>query len=108
MCLSLCMGPIQAIIQDITTPDIRSTAIGLVLLLGHLLGDASSPLIIGRISDISYPLGWVSNASQSLGFALLITAPASLFLAGLICLIGLKTVAGDIKAMQEQLHTDHE
>ncbi len=98
MCLSMCLGPIQAIIQDITTPDIRSTAIGLALLLGHLLGDASSPYIIGRISD----------ASHSLGFALLVTAPTSLFLAGLVCLIGIKTVAGDIKAMQEQLHTEHE
>jgi len=98
LCLSMCLGPIQAIIQDITTPDIRSTAIGLALLLGHLLGDASSPLIIGRISD----------ASHSLGFALLVTAPTSLFLAGLVCLIGIKTVAGDIKAMQEQLHTKRE
>jgi MFS family permease len=92
MCLSLCLGPIQAVIQDITAPDIRSTAIGLALLLGHLLGDASSPLIIGWISD-----------TYSLGFALLVTAPTSLFLAGLICLIGIKTVAGDIQAMHKQL-----
>jgi MFS family permease len=95
ICLSMCLGPIQAVIQDITTPDIRSTAIGLALLLGHLLGDASSPLIVG----------WISN-THSLGFALLVTGPTSLFLAGLICLIGIKTVAGDIKAMQEHLHTD--
>lgn len=93
ICLSMCLGPIQAIIQDITTPDIRSTAIGLALLLGHLLGDASSPLIVG----------WISNA-HSLGFALLVTGPTSLFLAGLICLIGIKTVAGDIKAMREHVH----
>jgi hypothetical protein len=57
-----------------------------------LLGDASSPLIIGWISD-----------TYSLGFALLVTAPTSLFLAGLICLIGIKTVAGDIQAMHKQL-----
>jgi len=97
ICLSMCLGPIQAIIQDITTPDIRSTAIGLVLLLGHLLGDASSPLIVG----------WISN-TYSLGFALLVTGPTCLFLAGLICLIGLKTVAGDIKATRKQLDTDYE
>jgi MFS family permease len=96
LCLSMCLGPIQAIIQDITTPDIRSTAIGLALLLGHLLGDASSPLIVG----------WISS-THSLGFALLVTGPTSLFLAGLICLIGLKTVAGDIKATQKQLDADH-
>ena len=91
--LSLCLGPIQAIIQDITPPDIRSTAVGLALLLGHLLGDASSPVIIGAISQ-----------RFSLGFALLITAPPCLFLAGLICLLGLRTVAKDMVAMQEQLH----
>jgi len=91
--LSLCLGPIQAIIQDITPPDIRSTAVGLALLLGHLLGDASSPLIIGIISQ-----------RFSLGFALLVTAPTCLLLAGLICLIGLRTVARDMNKMQEQLH----
>ncbi len=96
ICLSMCLGPIQAVIQDITTPDIRSTAIGLALLLGHLLGDASSPLIVG----------WISN-THSLGFALLATGPTSLFLAGLICLIGIKTVAGDIKAMRKHLETDY-
>ncbi len=91
--LSLCLGPIQAIIQDITPPDIRSTAVGLALLLGHLLGDASSPVIIGAISQ-----------RFSLGFALLVTAPPCLFLAGLICLFGLRTVARDMAAMQMQLH----
>ena len=90
--LSLCLGPIQAIIQDVTTPDIRSTAVGLALLLGHLLGDALSPVIIGAISQRS-----------SLGFALLITAPTCLLLAGLICLLGLKTVAKDMEAMREQI-----
>ena len=92
VCLSLCLGPIQAILQDITPPDIRSTAIGLALLLGHLLGDAASPLIVGIISQTSH----------SLGFALLITAPTCLFLAGLICLIGIKTVAKDMQALHNE------
>jgi sugar phosphate permease len=92
VCLSLCLGPIQAILQDITPPDIRSTAIGLALLIGHLLGDASSPLIVGIISQDSH----------SLEFALRITAPTCLLLAGLICLVGIKTVAKDMQAMQER------
>jgi MFS transporter, Spinster family, sphingosine-1-phosphate transporter len=94
VCLSLCLGPIQAILQDITPPDIRSTAIGLALLLGHLLGDASSPLIVGIISQ----------AKHSLGFALRVTAPTCLFLAGLICIIGIKTVAKDMQTMQDNLN----
>ncbi len=95
VCLSMCLGPIQAVIQDITTADIRSTAIGLSLLLGHLLGDAASPVIIGAISE-----------KTSLGFALLITAPPCLFLAGIACLCGLRTVAKDMQKLQA--HTQPE
>lgn len=94
-CLSLCLGPLNAVIQDIITPEIRATAIGLALLLAHLLGDAASPLIVGALSD----------RLSSLGLALILTAPPCLLLAGLICLIGLRTVAHDIKAMQEQVRS---
>jgi MFS family permease len=103
ICLSMCLGPTQAIIQDITPPDIRSTAIGLTMLAGHLLGDASSPLLIGILSDHFQSLG--SDQSQSLGLALTATAPTCLFLAGLACLVGLKTVAKDMQKMQEHLYT---
>jgi MFS transporter, Spinster family, sphingosine-1-phosphate transporter len=91
--LSCCLGPIQAIIQDVTTPDIRSTAIGLALLLGHLLGDATSPTIVG----------WLSYKTGSLITALELTGPTCLLLAGLICLIGLKTVKKDMLTMQKHL-----
>ncbi|GCE49470.1 sugar phosphate permease [Thermosporothrix hazakensis] len=90
--LSMCLGPLNAVIQDIIEPEIRSTAIGLALLIAHLLGDALSPIIIGAIADRS-----------SLGLALQTTGPICLLVAGLICLIGLKTVAGDMKAMQARL-----
>jgi MFS family permease len=92
ICLSFCLGPLNAVVQDIIAPEIRSTAIGLVLLLAHLFGDAASPSIIGVIAD-----------HTSLGTALIVTAPPCLFIAGLICLFGLRTVARDMKAMQEQL-----
>ncbi len=92
ICLSLCLGPLNAVIQDVIAPEIRSTAIGLVLLLAHLLGDAASPFIIGVIAD-----------RTSLATALITTAPTCLFIAGLICLFGLRTVAADMKAMQKQL-----
>ncbi len=91
--LSFCLGPIQAIFQDITPPDIRSTSIGLALLLGHLLGDALSPIIVGVLSD----------RLHSLGVALQITAPTCLLLAGLICLLAVRTVGKDMERMQQQL-----
>jgi MFS family permease len=95
--LSLCLGPLNAVIQDIIEPEMRATAIGIVLLVAHILGDAASPLLIGIIADHS-----------SLGTAFLTTAPTCLLIAGLICLIGLKTVAKDMKAMQARLESAHE
>ena len=122
VCLSLCLGPIQAVIQDITIPHIRATAVGLALLAGHLLGDASSPLLIGALSERFSPPEVVQALAnrqelsptqiQALGHALgqafLITAPPCLLLAGIACLIGLKTVAKDMEKMQAQLHEKHE
>ncbi|HCI80045.1 MAG TPA: hypothetical protein DHW02_10185, partial [Ktedonobacter sp.] len=43
ICLSLCLGPLNAVIQDVIAPKIRATAIGLILLLAHVFGDAASP-----------------------------------------------------------------
>jgi sugar phosphate permease len=90
--LNFCTGPLNAVIQDVIVPNMRATAVGLALLLAHLLGDAAAPSIIGLISD-----------HTSLGTALMVTGPTFLFLAGVVCLIGLKTVARDMRRMQKQL-----
>jgi len=90
--LNFCTGSLNAVIQDVIAPNMRATAVGLALLLAHLLGDAAAPTVIGLISD-----------RTSLGVALLVTAPIFLFLAGLVCLLGVKTVASDMRRMQEQL-----
>lgn len=90
--LNFCTGPLNAVIQDVIAPNMRATAVGLALLLAHLLGDAAAPTVIGLISD-----------QTSLGVALLVTAPIFLFLAGLVCLLGMKTVAGDMRRMQQRL-----
>jgi MFS family permease len=92
ICLSLCLGPLNAILQDIITPVMRATGVGIIMLAAHLLGDAASPSVVGILAD-----------NFSLGTALLVTAPLCLFIAGLICLIGLKTVAKDMQAMQAAL-----
>ena len=91
--LNFCTGPLNAVIQDIIAPEIRATALGLALLLAHVLGDAAAPTIIGVFSD-----------KFTLGTALLVTAPTFLFLAGIVCLIGLRTVAKDMSSMQKQLY----
>lgn len=90
--LTFCTGPLNAVIQDVITPALRATAIGLSLLLAHLLGDAAAPFVIGAIAN-----------KTSLGIALTATAPTFLFLAGLACLVGLRTVARDMHRMRAQL-----
>jgi MFS family permease len=90
--LNFCTGPLNAVIQDVITPQVRATALGLSLLLAHLLGDAAAPSVIGGIAG-----------GTSLGTALTVTAPVFLFLAGLFCLLGLRTVARDMRRMQERL-----
>jgi len=93
--LNFCTGPLNAVTQDIITPEVRATAIGLALLFAHLLGDASAPVLIGAID----------NQIRSVGLALITTAPTFRFLAGLVCLIGLRTVASDMRNMQERMRT---
>jgi MFS transporter, Spinster family, sphingosine-1-phosphate transporter len=90
--LSFCLGPLNAVLQDIISPGMRATALGLSLLLAHLLGDAAAPTVIGAIAN-----------TYSLFFALIITTPLCLFLAGLVCLLGLRTVARDMQRMQKQI-----
>lgn len=88
--LTFCTGPLNAVFQDVISPEVRATALGLALLLAHILGDAAAPFVIGAISNV-----------LSLGLALITTAPTFLFLAGLVCLLGLKTVASDMQRMHE-------
>lgn len=90
--LNFCTGPLNAVIQDVISPEMRATALGLSLLLAHLLGDAASPFAIGALAGII-----------PLGVALTVTAPTSLFIAGLVCLLGLRTVARDMQRMKETL-----
>src|SRR6266704_4397118 len=69
--LNFCTGPLNAVIQDVITPTMRATAVGLSLLIAHLLGDAAAPSVIGLIADAH---------NHSLNFALITTAPTFLFL----------------------------
>lgn len=52
-CLFLSTGPINAAIVNSVAAPIRATAISLNLFVIHALGDAFSPGLIGRISDVT-------------------------------------------------------
>ena len=51
--LFLNTGPLNAAIVNSVSPAIRATAVGMNLLIIHILGDVPSPLLIGFISDRS-------------------------------------------------------
>jgi predicted MFS family arabinose efflux permease len=68
-------GPINAAIVNIAPPLARASAIALSMFAIHLLGDVPSPLLIGRLSDLS-----------TLGEAVLIV-PVAITVAGLVWLL---------------------
>lgn len=72
--LFLNTGPLNTVIVNISHPLYRATAFALNIFLIHALGDAISPTIIGRLSDLF-----------ELRLAMLI-APLFIFLALLFCL----------------------
>ena len=84
-----CLAPL---LHQVTRPSLRATAMGLYLLIVHLLGNAIAPALIGWASDRSGDLRW------GLAAALL---PA---LAGaLIGFWGLRFVGKDTQAMIREL-----
>jgi MFS transporter, Spinster family, sphingosine-1-phosphate transporter len=74
-------GPINAAIVNIAAPFERASAVALSMFAIHLLGDVPSPVIIGRLSDLS-----------SLGEAVLIV-PAAIAVSGCIWLLAARVNA---------------
>lgn len=73
--LFMSTGPINAVIVNIAAPLERASAVALSMFAIHLLGDVPSPLVIGRVSDLS-----------TLASAVLIV-PAAIAVAGVVWLI---------------------
>lgn len=94
-------GPVNAIIINSVAPSLRSTAVATSILAIHLLGDALSQPLVGKISTVleeqAQLPGFISTIAglvgltqkEHLGIALLIT-PLALILAGLFFALGLR------------------
>lgn len=76
--LFLNTGPLNAAIVNSVAAPIRATAIGMNLFIIHLLGDATSPTIIGAISD---------RSSLRLGFSVTLIA---MVMSGVILFVGMR------------------
>ncbi|MBI5629563.1 MAG: MFS transporter [Elusimicrobia bacterium] len=83
--LFLNMGPLNAIIVEVSDPASRSMAFAANILVIHALGDAVSPTVIGLMSDL-----WGLNLA-------LILASLTLGLGGAFCLWGARYYENDAK-----------
>jgi MFS family permease len=85
--LFLSTGPLNTIIVNVTSPAIRAMAFAVNIFFIHALGDAISPIIIGRISDLI-----------GLRTALLIT-PIAILIAGLACFFCMRFIDKDVERL---------
>jgi MFS family permease len=84
LCVFLNTGPANAVFVNVVLPEIRASAIAISIFVYHLLGDATSPWLIGKVSD----------TTGSLGLALSLTSVA-MFVSGILYLVGSRTLPGD-------------
>jgi sugar phosphate permease len=86
------MGPLNAAIISVVHPKMRATAMALNILFIHLLGDAVSTWVIGKVSDMT----------QSLTAGLLI-GPVAILLGGIILMSGANRLAEDQLKLDAEL-----
>jgi MFS family permease len=94
--LNVYSGPITAVAQDVVVPELRALVVSVSLLIAHLLGDVTSPLIVGAISDA------LGGHAAGLRGALLATCPAMLLIAGVIGIVGTRFVYRDLMRVEER------
>ena len=102
--ITLYQGPSTAAIQDVVPSFLRATAVCVVLLIAHLLGDAFSPTIVSVLAasfDPTHGLHFKNSvAGGDLSLALLITCVPALAIAGLVGIFGARWMGGDIVAAE--------
>lgn len=86
------MGPLNAAIISVVHPKMRATAMALNILFIHLLGDAVSTWVIGKVSDMT----------QSLTAGVLI-GPVAILLGGIILMSGASRLAEDQLKLDAEL-----
>jgi MFS transporter, Spinster family, sphingosine-1-phosphate transporter len=102
--ITIYQGPSTAALTDVVPARLRSTAVCVVLLIAHLLGDAFSPSIVGVITgalDPTHGGHFAQNiAGHDLAQALLITCAPALVIAGLIGIFGSRWMGSDVAAAE--------
>ncbi len=93
-------GPTNTILANVTDPAVRASAFALNIFIIHLLGDAISPPLIGKINMLfghaaEDPTGKIDrllSTNMNAGFA---TVSLAIFLSGIFWLLGARFLAKD-------------
>ena len=88
VCIFVNTGPLNAVIADVSRPEVRASAYAANIFIIHALGDAISPAIIGAISD---------RAGLATAFWI---APGALGLAAAFCFWGMRYFSRDVAAVR--------
>ena len=103
--LTFYQGPSTAALQDVAPSFLRATALSIVLLLAHLLGDAFSPSIVSVLAaslDPTHGLHFKNAlAGGDLSFALLVTCVPALVIAGLVGIFGARWMGSDVATAEQ-------
>lgn len=89
-CLFLNTGPLNAVIANVSHPSIRASAYAVNIFAIHALGDALSPTLLGRLSD----LAGLTTA--------LLAGTAPLLLSALLCLAGSRALEPSPSAVADR------
>ena len=79
-------GPINTVIANVASPNIRAMAVSFQILMIHILGDAFSPLLMGGMSDALQGRGL--DPANALRWSLLVMLPVPIFLAAVFTQVG--------------------
>jgi len=86
-------GPSNTILANVTHPSVRATGFAMSILIIHLLGDAASPPILGKIGHYSWDAAFIIVA-------------AVMVLAGVLWLWGCRYLAADTAAAPNRLRAE--
>jgi MFS family permease len=90
-------GPSNAALANVVGPKIRATAFALNILIIHALGDAISPPLLGAVAGHSAR----PDGSPDMNVAFLVVS-AAMLISGVIWLFGMKHLAADTAAVENQ------
>jgi predicted MFS family arabinose efflux permease len=84
------VSPLNAAILSVVHPKMRAMAMAMNIMVIHLLGDANSTWVIGKVSDMT--------GSLTIG---ILIGPAAILIGGLVLLAGAKILAADQLKLQQ-------